>query len=92
MEYVRKCFDDQGVIRKRATCTIALYAAYLFLTTLLTFMVAAYSYAGEALTIDRAIDMALRNNPGLRAADAQVEAADAGVLKSLSGFLPRVTV
>jgi outer membrane protein len=92
MEYDRTCFDDQGVIMKRSTCRITIFATYLILTTLLTFIVAAYSYAAETLTLDQAIDMALRSNPGLKAADAQVEAADAGVLRSASGFLPKVTV
>ena len=92
MGYVRKCFDDQGVIRKSRKCKITLIATYLILTTLLTFIVAAYSYAAETLTLDQAIDMALMNNPGLKAADAQVEAADAGVLRSASEFLPKVTV
>jgi len=67
-------------------------ATYLILTTLLTFIVASYSYAAETLTLDQAIDKALKNNPGLKAADAQVEIADAGVLSSASGFLPKVTV
>ncbi len=90
MERVRKCFDDQGIIKNRK-CSIALFATYLILTTLLTFLVAAYSYAAETLTLDQAIYRALKNNPGLKAADAKVEAADAGVLRSVSGFLPRVT-
>jgi outer membrane protein TolC len=67
-------------------------ATYLILTTLLTLLAAAYSYAAEMLTLDQAIDLALRNNPGLKTADAQVEIADAGVLRSVSGFLPKVTV
>jgi outer membrane protein len=67
-------------------------ATYLILTTLLTLLAAAYSYAAETLTLDQAIDLALRNNPGLKAADAQVEIADAGVQRSVSGFLPKVTV
>ena len=92
MEYDRTCFDDQGVIMKSSVCRITLFATYLILTTLLTLVVAAYSYAAETLTLDQAIDMALRNNPGLKAADAQVEAAEAGVLRSASGFLPKVTV
>jgi outer membrane protein len=92
MELFRKCFDDQGIIVKSRKCTFALIAAYLILSTLLTFMAAAYSYAAETLTLDQAIEIALRNNPGLKVADAQVEVADAGVLRSASGFLPRVTV
>jgi len=85
MEYGRRCFDEQGVIRKSSACRISLFATYLILTTLLTFLAAAYSYASETLTLDQAIDIALRSNPGLKAADA-------GVLRSASGFLPRVTV
>jgi outer membrane protein len=89
--YVRTCFDDQGVIVKSKTCKFALVAIYVVLTALLTLMVASYSYAAGPLTLDQAINIALRNNPGLKAADAQVEAADAGVLRSASGFLPKVT-
>jgi len=69
---------------------IILLSAGLFL--LLTFAVVSVVYAGEALTLDQAIETALRNNPGLKAADAQVEAAGAGVLRSNSGFLPKVTL
>ncbi len=64
--------------------------AVLFL--LLVFAVAIYSYAAETLTLEQAVDTALRNNPGLKAADAQVEIARAGVLRSSSGFLPKVTL
>lgn len=66
------------------TCTA------LFL--LLMAAVAVYSYAAENLTLEQAIETALKNNPGLKAADAQIEAADAGVLRSASGFLPKVTL
>ncbi len=58
----------------------------------LVFVVSFYSYAADALTLDRAIETALKNNPGLRAADAHVEAAKAGVLRSKSGFLPKVNL
>jgi outer membrane protein len=92
MEYVDQCFADQRVLMKSTTCKYILFATYLILATLLTVIVAAYSYAAETLTLDQAIDIALRNNPGLKAADAQVEVADAGVLRSASGFLPKVTV
>ncbi|HSQ77703.1 MAG TPA: TolC family protein, partial [Nitrospirota bacterium] len=64
----------------------------IVLVIMLLLVVAAYSYASESLTLEQAVDTALRNNPGLKAADAQVEAADAGVLRSASGFLPKVTV
>jgi outer membrane protein len=61
------------------------------LLMLLTLVVAVFSYAAESLTLEQAIDKALKNNPGLKAADAQIEAADAGVLRTASGFLPKVT-
>ncbi len=68
-----------------------MFAVSLGLLLMLMLSVAVYSYAAESLTLDQAIDTALRNNPGLKAADAQIEVADAGVLRSVSGFLPRVT-
>jgi outer membrane protein TolC len=89
MEYVRKCFDDQGIIKKKVQ-----HCAFHGISDIddaVDLMVAAYSYAAETLTLDQAIDQALRNNPGLHAADAQIEVSDAGVLRSVSGFLPRMT-
>jgi outer membrane protein TolC len=67
-------------------------AVYLVLSFLLMLSVAVYSYAGESLTLEQAIETAINNNPGLKAAGSQIEAADAGVLRSASGFLPKVTV
>ncbi|MGE5172642.1 MAG: TolC family protein [Betaproteobacteria bacterium] len=74
-----------------ARCKMMFYAVALLLVILLTFAVASYSYAAEPLTLDQAISKAVENNAGLKAADAQVEAADAGILRSASGFLPKVT-
>jgi len=85
MEYSRTCFDEQGIIRKNSACRITLFATYLILTMLLTILAAAYSYAAETLALDQAIGMVLRSKPGLKTADA-------GVLRSSSGFLPLVTV
>jgi len=73
----------------RKTIRIITCAA-LFL--LLMAAVAIYSYAAETLTLEQAVETALISNPGLKAADAQIAAADAGVLKSASGFLPKVTL
>jgi outer membrane protein len=73
---------------KRTTKLICLYCV---LIVALTLAVAAYSYAGEGLTLEQAVDTAVRNNPGLKAAESQMDAADAGVLRSASGFLPKVT-
>ncbi len=65
---------------------------WTMLFLLLMAAVAIYSYAAENLTLEQAIETALKSNPGLKAADAQIEAADAGVLRSASGFLPKVTL
>jgi outer membrane protein len=65
---------------------------FIGLMLLLLIAVATTVFAGELLTLDQAVETALKNNPGLKAADAQVESAQAGVLKSRSGFLPKVTL
>jgi outer membrane protein len=62
------------------------------LMVLLLLAVAQVVHAAEALTLDQAIETALRNNPSLRAADAQLDSAQAGVTKSSSGFLPKVNL
>lgn len=92
MEYGWKCFNDESVALKTVSCKLAIIAIITVLVILLTLAVASYSYAAESLTLEQAVDTALRNNPGLKAADAQIEVAAAGVLRSASGFLPKVTV
>lgn len=92
MEYGWKCFNDEGVRLKTGKCELVVIALIISLFILLMLLVASYSYAAESITLEQAVDTALRSNPGLKAADAQVEAADAGVLRSASGFLPKVTV
>lgn len=77
---------------KLCSTRIRCLAVYSILLGLLSAVVAIYSYGAETLTLEQAVDIALRNNPGLRAADAQVDAAQAGVLRSASGFLPKVTI
>jgi TolC family type I secretion outer membrane protein len=67
---------------------IFIYAGMLLL---LLAAVATTLYAGEPLTLDQAVESALKNNPGLKAADSQVDVAQAGIGKSRSGFLPKVT-
>lgn len=59
---------------------------------LLLLAVTAAVYGAEPLTVEQAVETALKNSPGLKAADAQVDAAQAGVLRSGSGFLPKVTL
>ncbi|HAS54175.1 MAG: hypothetical protein A2X56_11280 [Nitrospirae bacterium GWC2_57_13] len=69
---------------------IPVRAAALF--AVLLFAAATSGYAAEGLTLEQAVDVALKSNPGLKAADAEVNAAQAGVLRSRSGFLPKVTL
>lgn len=92
MEYGWKCFNDDSVTLKTGNCKLTVIAVTIVLIILLMLVVAEYSYAAGSLTLEQAVDTALRNNPGLKAADAQIEAADAGVLRSASGFLPKVSV
>lgn len=77
---------------KLCSTRIRCVAVYSILLGLLSAVVAFYSYGAETLTLEQAVETALRNNPGLKAADAQVDAARAGVLRSASGFLPKVTI
>jgi outer membrane protein len=91
MEHGWKCFNDQGLFMKRRKRRMTVIVVCLALFFLLMLAVTVTSYAADSLTLEQAVETAIRNNPGLKAADAQVEAADAGVLKSASGFLPKVT-
>lgn len=68
------------------------YVIAAALVLLLVAAVAMTAYAGEPLSLDQAIETALKNHPNLKAADSQVEGAQANVLKSKSGFLPKVTL
>ena len=77
---------------KNAAKDAILLLVLSFTLFLLVLTVASTVYATETLTLEQAVATALRNNPGLKAADAQVEEARAGVLKSSSGFLPKVTL
>jgi outer membrane protein len=92
MEYVRNCLPGESVVMRDRKRTLAVTAAQVILFLLLLLGVSIYSYAAEGLTLEQAVDRALRNNPGLKAADAQVEAAGSGMLRSSSAFLPRVTL
>jgi len=89
MDLSGKCFVAQGTIIKNPFCAIAVITILSFLLTLI---VAVYGYAVESLTLEQAVDTAIQNNPGLKAADAQVDTTEAGVLKTVSGFLPKVAV
>jgi outer membrane protein TolC len=73
-------------------CRIFYLVILSSLMALLVLAVADISYAAEQITLEQAVETAIRNNPVLKAADSQVEAADAGVLRSASGFLPKVTL
>lgn len=75
--------------------TIETWKVWLFgaaLLLLLVLLAATVVSAAEPLSLEQAVETALKNNPGLKAADAQVDAAQAGVLKARSGFLPKVTI
>ncbi len=67
-------------------------AVYALLLIILSMAVAFYSYGAELITLEDAVDIALKSSPEMKAADADVDAAKAGVLRSASGFLPKVTV
>ncbi len=92
MEHVRQCFADESITTRTGRCKFAVLAVYLLLFIVLTLAVAACSCAAENLSLEQAVETAIKNNPGLKAADAQVQATDAGVLRSNSGFLPKVSV
>jgi outer membrane protein len=95
MEYGWQCFNGESLKekkRERVKCRITIVGLFLVLVILLTLVAAEYSYAAETLTIGQAVETAIKKNPGLRAADAQVEAADAGLTRSTSAFLPKVNI
>lgn len=74
------------------TDTVKYVLVTILLVLLLVAAVAMTAYAGEPLSLDQAVETALKNHPNLKAADSQVEGAQANVLKSKSGFLPKVTL
>jgi outer membrane protein TolC len=84
--------EDAGTrttMNERVKMLLLTVALFLLL---LSVAVVTMVYAGETLTLEQAIETALQHNAGLKAADAQLEEAQAGVLKSNSGFLPKVTL
>ena len=58
--------------------------------TLAFFALAAPLAAQEALTLRQAVDLALRSNPLVAAADAGEKEADSRIREARSGYLPRV--
>jgi outer membrane protein TolC len=58
--------------------------------TLALFALAAPLAAQEALTLRKAVDLALRSNPLVAAADAGEKEAEARIREARSGYLPRV--
>jgi outer membrane protein TolC len=90
MEQSWTCINVEGLNLR--TCRLVITTVMTLLLMLLTLVVASFSYAAEQLSLEQAIETSLRNNPGLKAADAQIEAADAAVLRSASAFLPKVNV
>ena len=57
---------------------------------LLAFLFSSGALAAEPLSLKKAKEIALTHNPYLKAAQARVEAARAGVAKARSAFLPRI--
>ncbi len=97
MEYGSKqCLNGHQGLEKRERMglktKISVAGVFVIMVLLLVLTAVSYSYASESLTLEQAINKAVENNPGLKAADSQVEVSDAIVLRSLSGFLPKVTV
>jgi outer membrane protein TolC len=56
----------------------------------LALLAAAPAMAAEELTVDKAVELALRQNQTLRGAEYQASAADWGFAKSFSTWLPKV--
>jgi outer membrane protein TolC len=48
--------------------------------------------AQQIITMDKAIDMALKNNPGIKAGESQIKEADAKYTQAYSTFLPQADV
>jgi outer membrane protein len=46
--------------------------------------------AGERLTLPQAVDLALKNNPAVKAADAYAEAVQRAVSEAKAGYYPRI--
>ena len=82
----------KGRIMKEGQRNMAYTVLTSALVSLLVPLVALSGHAAETLTLEKAVETALASNPGLRAADAQIQVAEAGVLKSSSGFLPKVNL
>jgi hypothetical protein len=59
MEYVWKCFDDEGVRKKAGNRKMTIFIIYLALFLILTIAVAVYSYAAESLTLKKAHNFCL---------------------------------
>jgi hypothetical protein len=66
MEYGWPCLSGESVEflkMKSMKCRIAIFTLFLVLVLLLTFVVAAYSYAGEALTLEEVTAFSEAFNP-----------------------------
>jgi len=48
--------------------------------------------AQDVITLDKAVDMALKNNPGIRAGESQIKEAEAKYTQAYSTFLPQADV
>jgi len=74
MEHGWVCSNDDVEMKH---CRMTVMALAGVLLALLTLVVASFSYGAEVLTLEQAVSLALQNNLGVKAADAQVETEDA---------------
>ncbi len=85
MVFFSKSTTPTGAEFRRAGKPLAGLTVLLFLH-----FSAALSYGVDILTLQEGIQTALKNHPGLKAADYSVEAAEESVREARGGFLPRV--
>jgi hypothetical protein len=78
MEYVWRCFDSEGVMKKTGNCKITIFIIYLASFLVLTFVVAVYSYAAESFTLEAGSHCF---QPGIQS-ERNAERMGQGIMKS----------
>lgn len=63
----------------------------LILGVLCVLAVSAPAGAGQEVTLRQALDVALKNNPGIAASQSDVEAANAQVMQAEAGYMPQIS-
>jgi|GEM_PF-1257829 len=59
---------------------------------LIMFFSSYHLQAQQAVTLDKAIDMAMNNNPGIKAGESQIKEAEAKYTQAYSTFLPQADI